>query len=255
MSCVRRLAGPDVAAARSRLRRFCRIAWLVKDTTLLAAARATGDPAGGTPFALQDFMRILRSLWLLAPLALTACEGSFASTLALGPPVPPSPPNCPLEFARIDPQVAQTQWQQVGIVCLSGGYSSDPTEAYGPGPLRDDLQANACSLGGQMVTPLDQCWNAAVRLSGIKYGVFRARQANPSQSVASGQSVPAAPPGTAPQGAVPPPPMPPPEVICAEAKSYETRADAADGAVRDALRRIAASKAAQCEQARATANK
>jgi len=121
-------------------------------------------------------MRSLASLLLvLAAGGLTgAC--AYARAIPIGAPAPARPPDCPLAYARLDPVELQTQWREVGDVCVSAGTGfSHMTidDVYEPGTPHDLLTERACALGGQMVTPVGLCSNG--KSSAIEFGVYVAR--------------------------------------------------------------------------------
>ncbi len=146
-----------------------------------------------------------------------------------------------MQFTRVAPAEATAQWPQVGVVCIAGMETRDPDTVYASEATRRRLGADACWLGGDLVTPVGFCSaeNATPGLrnvSAIQFAVFQTGSAYTSKD---------SPPKPVALQAQPPPP-PSPEAACAEAADYQRRASNAEGAVKDALRRIANTKSAEC---------
>jgi hypothetical protein len=98
-----------------------------------------------------------------------ACVHSRA--LPLGTPAPPRPHGCPIALEHALPNEASARWRQVGIVCIvEEGHHYTVDEVYAPGDGHDRLVDEACSLGGEHVTPTGFCTLA--RTSGIEFGVY-----------------------------------------------------------------------------------
>jgi hypothetical protein len=98
----------------------------------------------------------------------TACV--HARAIPIGSAAPSRPSDCELAYERASPRDAQAQWRQVGDACVDA-HSVDVV--YQPGSQHDALTEQACSLGGQIVTPVGLCSNG--RHSAIEFGVYVSR--------------------------------------------------------------------------------
>ncbi len=100
---------------------------------------------------------------------LTACER--VRSIPIGTPAPARESGCSIDYEQVTPADAQSRWRQVGDVCVSAG-SGSPTvqDFYSSGDLRDQLNDEACGLGGEIVTPVGLCANR--KENGIEFGVY-----------------------------------------------------------------------------------
>jgi hypothetical protein len=105
-------------------------------------------------------------VWLL-PLVLSGCW-AIRST-ALGPPAPPRAADCPLAIEHRAPDALRPRYQQIAVLCIN----VDPEAPYSSGAIQDDVRAEGCRLGGDLVTTVGLC--TVNRLDGVELGVFRAR--------------------------------------------------------------------------------
>jgi hypothetical protein len=137
----------------------------------------------GTAVAAMPGMRLVHLCCFLALVAMTGCFKPSAQSLAFAW-QKARPANCAIDFERASPHEAQAKWRQIGVVCLTVGWcdkdgmSHECTvdDVYRPGDRRDVLQAEACHMGGDVVTPIDLCAMSAYRGvgAGIEFGVYRA---------------------------------------------------------------------------------
>jgi hypothetical protein len=88
---------------------------------------------------------------------------------ALGPPARPRPADCPIAIERRAPDQLRPRYQQIGVMCIN----VEPTAPYSPGLIQDDVRAEGCRLGGELVTTVGLC--TVNRLDGVELGVFRTR--------------------------------------------------------------------------------
>jgi hypothetical protein len=116
-------------------------------------------------------MRLQASLLLVFGSAVLSTACGMARGIPIGAPAPARTPDCLLAYEQVSPADAQSQWRQVGDVCVSAPHGS-PTipDVYSPGDLHDLLQEQACELGGEIVTPIGLCTNK--RENGIEFGVY-----------------------------------------------------------------------------------
>ena len=108
----------------------------------------------------------------LAVLGLAGCIQT--NVVRVGEIQPPKAINCPIRFERISPQRAAARYDQVGAICAN--LTDDAI--YRSGELADSvrtrLAADACGLGGDMVTVVGAC--SLNRVNGIELGVFIERR-------------------------------------------------------------------------------
>jgi hypothetical protein len=110
-----------------------------------------------------------RSLVLLGAASLSAAC-AFARGIPLGEGAQPRPPGCALAYEHVLPAEAQTRWRQVGDVCVSGSLDPSVEDAYEPGIMRDALNERACTLGGEIVSPVGLCSNG--KYNGLEFGIY-----------------------------------------------------------------------------------
>jgi hypothetical protein len=119
-------------------------------------------------------VRLPARLIVLSAAGLCAACYPYARALRTGEPVPSRPRDCELTYARVAPADAQAQWRQVGEVCLSApplqGGQTRVVDVYQPGDMHDVLTEWACSLGGEIVTPVGLCSNG--RSNAVAFGVY-----------------------------------------------------------------------------------
>ena len=136
------------------------------------------EKATGTDIAYRPEMRPNVPCLLVSAAGLcAACQPhAYASGLAVGEPVPSRVSGCELTYERVAPTDAQSQWRQVGQVCVSAKYSLSRQEAlsfdmvYQPGEMHDVLAEKACAFGGVMVAPIGHCSNGL--FNAIAFGVY-----------------------------------------------------------------------------------
>jgi hypothetical protein len=87
---------------------------------------------------------------------------------------PPKAANCPIRFERTSPERAAARYERVGAICANLTDSA----IYRSGDLADwarsSLVADACGLGGEMVTVIGSC--SINRVDGTEFGVFVERR-------------------------------------------------------------------------------
>ena len=111
------------------------------------------------------------SLLLLFGTAVLSTACVSARGIPIGEPAPARAPDCSLVLQQVSPGDAQSQWRQVGDVCVSAPSGSPTVEdVYSPGDLRDTLNEQACALGGLFVTPVGLCSNS--KHNGVEFGVY-----------------------------------------------------------------------------------
>lgn len=116
-------------------------------------------------------MRWSQPLRALPFICLSAC--ATASGFAIGPRLPPRPPDCKLSYERFAPADVPSSWRQIGAVCVASPQGIRWAETYEPGDERDLLTERACELGAQMVTPAGFC--SGGRMNGVEFGAYVAR--------------------------------------------------------------------------------
>ena len=141
-----------------------------------SGARAiTHGPATGR--AVRDVRRPRAMRLATIGFAVLGLGGCVATNVVrTGEIRPPKAANCPLRFERISPQRAAARYDQVGAVCAN--LTDDAI--YRSGDLADfvrsGLVADACGLGGEMVTVVGACSINGV--DGTEFGVFVERRPN-----------------------------------------------------------------------------
>jgi hypothetical protein len=116
------------------------------------------------------FMRTPFVALSLGMLTLSGCITT--RRVALGPPEPPRPLDCPIRFERIEPGEAARTYRQVGSICITNTRRPVRVEdAYKKEDVREALQRDACRLGGDLVSPVGLCSNG--REAGLEFGVYR----------------------------------------------------------------------------------
>jgi len=110
-------------------------------------------------------------LFVVTALTLSACV--FSHAVAIGPPQPPRPGDCPIELSHVAPEDLAANYTRVGNVCVS---DADP-DVYRSSSERTELQAEACALGGELVTASGACSVSCGDGScdGTEFAVMRAR--------------------------------------------------------------------------------
>jgi hypothetical protein len=110
-----------------------------------------------------------RSLWI--PL-LAFCGCYRISSAVVGPSIAPRQESCEIDFSRQRAQELSDEFEQVGAICFGGredanddrgnallGTHPDVSRylAYRPGSEHEAVRREACSLGGELVTPAGIC--------------------------------------------------------------------------------------------------
>ena len=108
----------------------------------------------------------------LAVLCLTGCLQT--NVVRLGKIQPPKPANCPIRFEPVSPQRAAARYDQVAAICTN--LTDDAIYRSGElaDSVRSSLAADACGLGGEMVTVVGPC--SINRVNGTVLGVFVERR-------------------------------------------------------------------------------
>ncbi len=108
----------------------------------------------------------------LAVLGLAGCIQT--NVVRVGQIQPPKPSNCPIRFEPISPQRAAARYDQVGAICVN--VTDDAIYRAGERAdwVRTRLAADACGLGGDMVTVVGAC--SLNRVNGVELGVFVERR-------------------------------------------------------------------------------
>jgi hypothetical protein len=112
------------------------------------------------------------SIFCVVVLGLAGCLQT--NVVRVGPIQPPKSINCPIRFEPISPQRAAARYEQVGAICAN--LADDAI--YRTGDLADRvrsrLAADACGLGGDMITVVGAC--SINRVNGVELGVFAERR-------------------------------------------------------------------------------
>jgi hypothetical protein len=90
----------------------------------------------------------MKRIWIAAALALSAC-GPNISSIRSGAIYPPNGDDCKVAFENLDYQHATAEYQQLGLITVSGGDLTDK--------VRNEVRKKACRMGADAVSP-----NAAV---------------------------------------------------------------------------------------------
>ncbi len=122
-------------------------------------------------------MVVMRAPVLILAVLLGGC--ATVTSVAVGPPQPPKPPDCALQFSQQPPEALAAGYQRVGEICLCdpNNPGNDPRASRSS----PELQQRACALGGDLVTATGTC-SAASPLDegacdGIRFAVMKARAA------------------------------------------------------------------------------
>lgn len=118
--------------------------------------------------------------WRLAPFtlatfALSACSSIHASGQRVGKLYPSQAEGCEVRFENLDFMEASANFEQVGMVTLSG--TSDQPQAW-EGETKEKLWPEVCKLGGNIVTPNAMAGGQSTMGMGtgmIQFSVWRER--------------------------------------------------------------------------------
>ena len=118
----------------------------------------------------------------LAVLALLLSGCVATHTVAVGPPQPRLPRDCPIRIVRLAPEELFEDYLRVGSVCIVSRGGFGPPEPITnavrhAGSERDALFGRACALGGEIVAVSGPC--SIDRANAVEFAVLRARADEP----------------------------------------------------------------------------
>jgi len=119
--------------------------------------------------------RFVGSSLLLVAVCLVGCSPIHATAARTGKVFPSLPPDCPIRFENISHAEASNQYEQVGLVTLTG--TSDQPQSW-EGETRDLLAPKVCEIGGSIVT-MNASFGGDTRMGTgmIQFVVWRERPA------------------------------------------------------------------------------
>jgi hypothetical protein len=115
-------------------------------------------------------MRILTLSFVV--LGLAGCIQT--NVVRIGEIQPPKRIDCPIRFEPISPQRAAARYDQVGAICVNVTDDAIYRSGKFADSVRSRLAADACGLGGEMVTVVGAC--SLNRVNGVELGVFVERR-------------------------------------------------------------------------------
>lgn len=123
---------------------------------------------------------------LLVPPMLTACYS--VNAVRIGPSVPPREVGCTIEVSTARRQDLVASYEEVGAICFCAPYSGSGGPPYAPAVEglkagsgeRRDVEAAACTLGGELIAAQATCGKqgvgADVSEGGTEFGVWRKKR-------------------------------------------------------------------------------
>lgn len=93
--------------------------------------------------------RLVGSSLMLLAASLAGCSSLHATAVRTGKVFPSLPPDCPIRFENISHPEASNQYEQIGLVTLTG--TSDQPQSW-EGETRSMLAPKVCEIGGSIVT-------------------------------------------------------------------------------------------------------